>query len=719
MTFREDSVSDQSNTHHWLCGGRRADRLAILEAVGIPAQLVPTVDAHRRLRGPYTAAGTVVRALVPAQLTENADLVRRHDLELLSVAPELSASVPNSRETLTSMAIPKERTRFYARLRTKRISNGLVEFVRDSLPGRGPWALVFENVEHAEETDLEFLAALLRRLDPDRLTVVVCTGEAGLPDGELRSVVGRRAQLHTVSPSTHSYSSLATWAPPRSRSERRALGWLYISTDCTSDDPHLRRAYQELHPADMAQLHERRASELIERAEPSLALGAIPFHLERGRDPHGAGVRARYAAQDHCLVAGFYSAVVEYGYRGLDLVDSRQGEDQWWMFAIELGLALSILSRTKEAEALYDQARLRSTKPAVHMAAAYSTAMLYTRHNALEERNDQVAKAWLHAAIATASLLPDRSERAFQSAFYKNGLALVEVNLGEPSEALRLVDECIDGLDQELAPDEHRLHRSVLKNNRARVYLSLGRLDEALADYAVVIREDPNHAEHYLERGNILRRLGRTDEAQADYERALLLSPPFPEIYYNRGDLRAALGDMEGAIGDFSYVVELEPEFVDAYVNRAGLYLEIGETEAAYDDATRGLVLDPNNAYFHDVVAHVHAARGEEAEARAAFERALKADATLISALSGRATLAYEAGDLDAAIADLGEAIELKPGDPALLYNRAFALQGAGRWDDALADLEVAAALAPDDPDITAAQESCLLRVGLSLRVHQ
>ena len=41
------------------------------------------------------------------------------------------------------------------------------------------------------------------------------------------------------------------------------------------------------------------------------------------------------------------------------------------------------------------------------------------------DRNDQIAKAWLNSAIATASLLPDPSERAFQSAFYKNGLALV------------------------------------------------------------------------------------------------------------------------------------------------------------------------------------------------------------------------------------------------------------------------------------------------------
>ena len=430
--------------------------------------------------------------------------------------------MPNSRETLTSMALPKERTRFYAMLRTRRISNGVVEFVRDALPGDGPWALVVDNVEHAETTDLEFLAALVRRIDPARLTVVVCSGAGPIPDDELVAVLSARAEVVDVAAVDGGDGSDPVGL------DRAQAAQAYIVSDGASDDPRLLAAYQALDPATRAALHDRRAAELAALDQQSLRLGAVPYHLERGSDPAGAGAPALYAAQDHCLCLGFYAAVVDYGYRGLALFDWREDEELWWMFTIELTLALSILSRTTEAEELYDQARLRSTKPTVHMAAAYSTAMLYTRHNDPEDRNDQIAKAWLNSAIATASLLPDRSERAFQSAFYNNGLALVEVNLGEPSEALRLVDECIASLDESLAPDEHRLHRSVLKNNRARVYLSLGRLEEALADYAVVIQEDPNHAEHYLERGNILRRLGRYDEAFADYERAISLSPPSP-----------------------------------------------------------------------------------------------------------------------------------------------------------------------------------------------
>ena len=117
----------------------------MLDRLRLPDRLVPTIDAHRHHRGPYTAAGTLVRALAPNVVESDTELVRRHDIELLSIAPELHSVVPNSRETLTSMALPKERTRFYAMLRTRRISNGVVEFVTRRLPpGDGPWVLVVD-----------------------------------------------------------------------------------------------------------------------------------------------------------------------------------------------------------------------------------------------------------------------------------------------------------------------------------------------------------------------------------------------------------------------------------------------------------------------------------------------------------------------------------------------------------------------------------------------
>lgn len=684
--------------HLWITGGLRADRERAVVDLRLPAALLPAllpgVDGHRRRHGPYTAAGAVARALVPGMLDLEPHLVRRYDIELLSAAPDLAPIVPSSRETLTSMAIPAERTRFYALLRTQRIANGLVEFVTDALdqlPGSAPRALVIENVDQADATDLEFLAAAVRRIDPGRLTLVVCSPTQDLPDAALAAELRERARI--VEARSGQAFAVGGGADP---------AWEFVVSDGTSDDPEAIAAYEALDPGERARLHDRRAA-ILEgsgRDEQLLRLGALPYHREHGSDPAGAGAAALRAAQDYCVCMGFYAAAAEYGERGLALTDPAAEPGRWWKFVVAQGLALSVLGRTRAALDLYDQARLASVDPNVHMAAAYSTAMLYTRHNVPEERDQAKAKAWLNSAIATASLVADPGDRAFQGAFYRNGLALVEINLGSATEALRLVDECIASLDRELRPDEHRLHRSVLKNNRARVYLALGRFDDALADYAVVIAQDPNHAEHYLERGNILRRLGRPQEAAADYARAMRLSPPFPEIYYNRGDLRLSLGDREGALADFGYALELEPALVDAYVNRAGVYLESEELEQARRDAVAGLGYDPGNAHLHAVLGGVRVASGDFAGAVEAYDAALAADPSVVAAWAGRAEAQLSAGDSDGAIESLNAALDVED-DAALLFNRAAVFGSAGRWADAVADLTRARELDPEDPEIS------------------
>jgi len=696
--------------HYWITGGRRADREGAIASLPLATRLVPAIDAHRRLRGPYTAAGSLVRALVPEVLERDPDLVRRYDIELLSASPELAAVVPNSRETLTSMAIPAERTRYYARLRTRRIANGLVEFLLGALPP-GRRTLIVQNADQADSTDLEFLAAALRRVDPAGITLVVCSATAELADATLLAALADHAETVQVRrPAAAADGAAGSGASSAAAARESGPAWAYVQAECTLDDPVLIAAYRALRPADRARLHDRRASELEAMNEQSLLVGAVPYHLEHGTDPAGTGARCLRAAQDYCVRMGFYEAAAELGYRGLALVDPAIDPDRWWGLAAGQGLALSVLSRTDEALALYDQARLHSVSPDVHMAAAYSTAMLYTRHNGPEERDEIKAKAWLNSAIATASLIADPGERAFQSAFYRNGLALVEVNLGDPARALRLVSECIDSLDRQLAPDEHRLHRSVLKNNRARVYSALGMLNEALADYAVVIREDPNHPEHYLERGNILRRQGRYDEAMADYETAIRLSPPFAEIYYNRGDLRLSLSYRDGAMADFSYVLELDPELVDAYVNRAGMYLDDGDMNAARLDALAGLRHDPANAYLHAILGRVHAAMDDIPAALAAYDEALSADPALQAAWAGRGEALFSAGDYGGAIASLDRALAISD-DAAILFNRATVAQAEGRWADALADLERAADLDPADPDTHEQIECCRKRL--------
>jgi tetratricopeptide (TPR) repeat protein len=639
----------------------------------------------------------MLRGLVPGLLDCRPELVSVHDIEVLSAAPELRDSVPASRETLTSLAVPGERTRFYSRLRTRRIAHGIAELLREYLTDGQRCMLAIENVQYADPTDTELIAIMLRRIDPSALTLVVCTG--AMPEGEELSDAELSDALRGYAERcTAPADALARPAHPAD-AEDEILATAYVATDCTSNDPVLISAYERTGQATRARLHDARANELAARGERSLLLGAIPFHREHGNDPSGAGAEALRIALDHCIDMGFYDSAVDFGRRGRAVVDWSAQETLWWVFTDRTTTALAALSRAAEAEELYDEARAVSTSPAVHMHSAYATAMLYTRHHGPEHRDQRMAMARINESIAIASLLADPAKRAFQTVFAQNGRALIHLHMGDAHEALRLVTAGLARLNSELAAEEHRLHRSVLLYNRAQVLAAVGRLDEAMADYSAVIDADPNYAEYYLDRGNILRRLGRDRDALADYDKAIRLSPPFPEVYYNRADTLVSLSDFEGGLAGFDYVLELDPGYLDAYVNRAGVRAALDDLAGARQDALAGLALDPGNAHLRCVLGQVYAAEGRVRKARAEFDKAIARDPALQVAWSGRAVLAYQEGDAAAAVADLDRSLDLGE-DAALRYNRAMAHRALGRVSEALADLEAASALDPADEDI-------------------
>lgn len=692
-------------SHHWLRGSLSSHRRGLVETLELPPPLLPTIDAHRRLRGPYAAAGTLLRAVVPDALDRVPDLVHAHDIEILSTAPELRAVVPASRETLTSLAIPQERTRFYSRLRTLRMAHGLAEFVRDYLRAldSGPRLVVVDNADQADITDQELLSVLLRRVDPAVLTLVVGTGSGAVRDG-LATALSRYAVAVDVGP-------LPPADPTDAGADERELARRHVASDCVDDDPAALAAYDRLEPAERARLHDQRADELEARGELSLRLGAIPYHRERGSDPTGAGAQALRFGLNYCIDMGFYEATIDFGERGRALVGWEDDQQLRWDFTTKMTTSLGALGRADEAEVLYNEARAALTHPLAHMQAAYATAMIYTRHHADDRKDHHIAKGWINEAVVIADLLPDSKDIAFRRVFQRNGLALVEMHLGNLDGALRLVSEGLERLDHELDPDEHRLHRSVLRHNRAQLYARMERLDEALADFNAVIELDPNYSEYYFDRGNLLRRMGRHEEALADYEQAMRLSPPYPEVYYNRGDLRAELGDVTGALADYDYVLELDPDHLDTLINRAALLCELEELDAARRDVDAGLALAPDNAHLRCLLGRLEMEAGRTEQARAALDAAVAADPGLAVAWATRGVLAFESGDAPAAVADLTTALDLAD-DPAVRFNRATAYQACERWADAVADLTHILSLGVEDPDVFVSRGRCLIQLG-------
>ncbi|MDX6744460.1 tetratricopeptide repeat protein [Actinocorallia sp. A-T 12471] len=412
------------------------------------------------------------------------------------------------------------------------------------------------------------------------------------------------------------------------------------------------------------------------------------------------GPAAARAAVEWCQERGCHHAVVEIGRRGLALAEPDTAD--WWAIVHAVAVGLGALEREDEAEELLCQARARTTDPARQSTMAYTSAMLLTRHHDPARRDLEAALAWVNIGIALCGLLPDRPDRAVKLGFDMNGKALIQARRGRSGEAMELVEAAIALADADLPEGAQRIHRLVLRANRAQLRVRVGDLEGALADLDAVIAADPGYPDYYVDRGNLLAKLGREDDALADYRTAARVGPPFAEAYYNCAEIGYARGDLEGALADLDYALELDPDFVDALANRAGLLTAVEEYDRARADVDHGLAVDPGNPYLLCALGQIEHAAGDVGRARAAFDRAVRTEPSLAVAWAGRGMLAYERGDVEAAIADLGRAVELNQ-EPGLLFNRALALRAAGRHTEAAADLARAHALDPADPDITAA----------------
>ncbi|HEU5227692.1 MAG TPA: tetratricopeptide repeat protein, partial [Ktedonobacteraceae bacterium] len=745
------------------------DRIAFWEASQGQTDAAFVVDCHRNHRGPYTGVGELLRQLVPAVYSRCPDHADAHAVEILSIAPELKSLLSVSTETLTSLAVPEERTRFYSRLRTLRLAHGLIDFLKGCI-ALGVYhhiAICFEHVHAADILDQELISVLLRRADPQQITVTVGTTDDTLPP-TIASALSIYAHCVRLEPPTkeerqqqlqswsipadwkewliqHSAGWHGEWEPLKALTSEpgqqhpegssfeegmqrlveqlspetcRALAQAYIASNCTSDALPELIAYRLLDTPTRQAMHDRQADELEKLEQWSLKLGAIPYHCEHGCDPAQRGAKALQVALDYCINMGYYEATVDLGYRGRKVIDWEKQLGYYWIFTTKNTTSLAALGRPEEAEGLYNEARATTTSASIHMQAAYATSMLYTRHHPEDYRNHTLAKAWINQAIAIAEHLFDPKERAFNTVFNQNGLALIEVHLKHPEKALQLVTDGLERLNHELEPGEHMLHRSVLLYNRAQVYAGMGKIEEALTDYTAVIEQDPHYSEYYFDRGNLYRRIKRNEEALADYENAIRYSPPYPEAYYNRAGVLSTLGRDEEALADYNYVLELDPDYIDALINRASMLHERGELEAARRDVEHGLTLSPGNAQFLSTLGLIAMTEERPKDALEAFTTALEHEPALVAAWTNRAVLFFEQGDVEAAIADLTHALELDR-NATVLYNRGLAYQAKEQWQQAIADYEQALALDKTDmQDILYQRGICHFQLGNKAQAH-
>ena len=185
------------------------------------------------------------------------------------------------------------------------------------------------------------------------------------------------------------------------------------------------------------------------------------------------------------------------------------------------------------------------------------------------------------------------------------------------------------------------------------------------------------------------RKAGNNAAARTAFQAALQLAPGDAQINSNYANLLSATGDSDGALDHYARAIQSEPGLSDARFNRAILLQRLDRFEEALAEIER-LIAD------HGADARYLSARGallrsldRLGEAAEAFDAALALDPGRPVALHGRARVAMERGEEDAA-ALYARAAAARPGDPDVLLGLAEAMELEGRAAEGIAGLAIA-----------------------------
>jgi tetratricopeptide (TPR) repeat protein len=121
------------------------------------------------------------------------------------------------------------------------------------------------------------------------------------------------------------------------------------------------------------------------------------------------------------------------------------------------------------------------------------------------------------------------------------------------------------------------------------VDLKAGKLDQALQEYDVALKRNPNLPRAHLNKGIVFLRKNEYDQAEEEFHRELEINPNDDKAYNNLSAVYRLRGLYDQAIEAARKAVELKTYYPEAYMNLALAYQRKGELQKAKEALSLGL----------------------------------------------------------------------------------------------------------------------------------
>jgi tetratricopeptide (TPR) repeat protein len=209
----------------------------------------------------------------------------------------------------------------------------------------------------------------------------------------------------------------------------------------------------------------------------------------------------------------------------------------------------------------------------------------------------------------------------------------------------------------------------------------LERFEEALKAFDKAVQLQPERAELWRNRGNVLIQLERHSDAVLAYQHALKLDPSLWDAAYRNGVLLQWLGRHDEAVAALNACDSLKPNHALTLRLRAVALSGLKRFKEAFADGERAHKLDPINAETCHTIGEALQGLDRHEDALSWFERALEVQPALTKTLSKKAFSLMQLLRVDDAMTVYDRLKTINPDDVENDWNLAYVQMLTGDFE--------------------------------------